>query len=570
MSRKKPYGRSKKDDVSTPQIAEVRGRGGSGRRSQRVSSGRTGAIVVGADTAGPVSSLQKAADDATSGPNSEPADAALGDLRQTFANWSPMEVRGAPGTAVFGGWPVSNEKDASLTSPRKWETFAGLAINCAIVGSSVRYFLNLISKSKWRVRPAARENEEPTDSAKRAAEMVEAALHNTATPWSRIVRRMATYRFWGFSAQEWSSRILPDGNVGLLDVEPRAQHTIERWDVDIDGTVHGLLQRSPQTSKLIYLPRAKTVYVVDDSLSDSPEGLGLFRHLAEPVSRLRRLEQLELYGYETDLRGVPIGRAPISRLNDLVKNGSITKEAAEAAKSVMSDFVRSHIKNPSLGIILDSAVYLTTDDKQTPSGVPLWGLDLLKSSSGSIEIVGSTIHRINLEISRLMHTEHLLLGGDGKGSHALSRDKSSGFALIIDSALGDLAAVVKRDLAMPITLLNGLSEEDVPEVETESMQWRDVRDVTDALESMSRAGSPLGPNDPVINEVRTMLGVVRAPEEDVSLGGEEEEEFEDQVESVGEDPDEPEEDPKPKSKSKPKADASGKAGRRSNHNGGKS
>ena len=119
------------------------------------------------------------------------------------------------------------------------------------------------------------------------------------------------YRFYGFSIQEWTARRRDDGFLTFADIAPRSQRTIERWDVDEAGQVLGALQRSPQTQEEIYLPREKLLYIVDDTLNDSPEGLGLFRHLVAPSRRLKRYEQLEGFGFETDLRGIPIGRSPV-------------------------------------------------------------------------------------------------------------------------------------------------------------------------------------------------------------------------------------------------------------------
>ena len=94
------------------------------------------------------------------------------------------------------------------------------------------------------------------------------------------------------------------------------------------------------------------MYLVDDSLNDSPEGLGLFRHLVDPNKRLKRYEQLEGYGFETDLRGIPVGRAPFSALAQMVTSGEITDEDRAKIEEPMREFIRSHIKNPALGILL--------------------------------------------------------------------------------------------------------------------------------------------------------------------------------------------------------------------------
>jgi hypothetical protein len=41
------------------------------------------------------------------------------------------------------------------------------------------------------------------------------------------------------------------------------------------GRLKGVIQESPLTGESLYIPRWKSIYLVDDLLSDSPDGLGL-------------------------------------------------------------------------------------------------------------------------------------------------------------------------------------------------------------------------------------------------------------------------------------------------------
>src|SRR3546814_19917463 len=71
--------------------------------------------------------------------------------------------------------------------------------------------------------------------------------------------------------------------------------TITQWFRDEGGTVEAVVQRVPGRAD-VTRPRAKIVYAVDDTLSDSPEGLGLFRHLAKTAYRLETFLSLEEIG----------------------------------------------------------------------------------------------------------------------------------------------------------------------------------------------------------------------------------------------------------------------------------
>jgi len=430
-------------------------------------------------------------------------------------NVAPTKTLGVSGTAVYGGEIQTNERNQSLTGTERYRTFSDILANVSIVAAGTRYFLNLLSKADWTVQPATGDGINEAE-AEKLAMLVEEMMHDMTTPWFRVVRRAAMYRFYGFSIQEWTAKRRDDGILGMMDVEPRPQATIDRWDVDISGTVHGIIQDSPQSGREIYIPRGKIVYLVDDTLSDSPEGIGIFRHLAEPAARLQELQKFEAYGYEMDLRGVPILRAPIAAIKAAVASGEMSGAEATAALADLQSFLLAHSRSPKAGLLLDSAVYMTTDERQSPSQVKQYDLETVQSDSADSAVaVGTAIERLNRELARILGVEHLLLGGDGAGSLALSRDKTNNFGLLVDSSLMELRTSMENDFLGPIWRINGWDEKLMPTFRTEQIQYRDIEQITAALKDMAIAG--LTPDDPAINEVRRLLGLSDAPEVDEDL-----------------------------------------------------
>lgn len=424
------------------------------------------------------------------------------------------ETVGAKGTAVHGGFIVTNEKQQKLTGTTKYITFSEQLVNTAIVGAGVRYFLNLVAKAGWTVVPA-----DDSEAAGEAAEFLDEVLNDMDTPFARVVRRAAMYRFYGFSVQEWTAKSRPDGSKGLLDVEPRPQSTIERWDVDTKtGRVLGMWQRVPQDGREVYLSRGKVVYTVDDSLSDSPEGLGLFRHLEPVVNKLQKYLSLEASGFVTDLRGVPLGRIPYAILQQMQDRGEITSQQRLAMEDTLENFVKYKLRDIDTGVCLDSSTYQSQDEKGSPSQVKLWDLELLKGGTTALPEMGKAIIRLNHDAARLIGVEHLLLGADSKGSHALSQDKTHNFFLIVDSTLRELGEAFEKDLIDPLWTLNGLNPDLKPTLQPEEIRFRDVEQVTGALADLSQAGAPLLPDDPAINEVRDLVGLSRVDEGMVDSG----------------------------------------------------
>ncbi len=422
---------------------------------------------------------------------------------------TPTKEVGSSGTVIYGGLIDHREKNAALTGDRRYATFQNLMVNTSVVAASARHFLNLIAKADWKVEPA-----DDTDAAKQAAEFVEEVLDQMVTPWNRIVSRQATYKFHGFATQEWVAVKRKDGRYGLHDIAMRPQPTIKKWDVDEFGNVLGCVQENPTTFKEKYLPRGKLLYTVDDTLSDSPDGLGLARQLIEPAERLEMLLKLERVGYENDLHGMPVARAPLNELRNLVKAGKMTPAKLAESIQFMKDFVQYHKQSPDRGILLDSATYRNVDEAQSPSSIRKWDVEMMRGDgAGTIHAnIHNAIERINREMARITGTEFMLLGSDG-GAYALSADKTSNFYRLVDSALTELGQSAEWDILWPLWKLNGLDEDLMPKLKPEAIQFRDVENITRALKDMAQAGVTLDPRDPACEEVRDLLGLSKTPME---------------------------------------------------------
>lgn len=411
---------------------------------------------------------------------------------------------GSPGYVITDGQIESNDRNPRLQGTEKYKTYSDIMANTVIVATGVRYFLSLIARANWSVEPVQGDS-----MSKKYADEITYMMDDMTTPWHRVVRRAAMYRFYGFSIQEWTAKRNARGSIGFMDIEPRPQMTIEKWDVDESGTVVGVVQRDPNTFNDIYLPRTKLIYTTDDTVNNTPEGLGLFRHLVKSSDRLNRLEELELFGFEADLRGIPVARAPLGLLSSMTESGEITEQQKIDMLDPLVKFMHNHIKNPKLGLLLDSSVYENNDDSGSVSNVAKWEIDLLGSggSSGQAE-VNQAIKRLTYNIAALLGIEGLMLDGRG-GSYALSENKSDNFALIIDSTLRELEETFEKDFLDPIFEMNGWDPVHKPQLKTDKNQYRNVEKITTALEQLSRAGSPLMLDDPIVNEIRDMLGLSR-------------------------------------------------------------
>lgn len=407
---------------------------------------------------------------------------------------APSQILGVRGTAVIGGYVQTHETNQQLVGQARHRFDADMVKNRAVVGASSRFLLALAGRPEWRFNPA--------DKSRRAQEVADsftAAIADMETPWRRVVRTLAAYILKGYAVSEWVAKRRRDGSIGFRGIYSRPQHTLERWNMAPGGAVDSVVQRDPQSGREITIPRWKLVYCVDDALTDSPLGIGLFRHAADASHRLKRYEQLEGGGYETDLRGVPVVTAPLSELD------GIEDAEAEAILAPYKAIVDNHIKGTATGYLIHSDTY--TDNEGKPTNVRKFSVDLLRGDSGGHVPIGAAIARVKHELATLFGTQVLLTGATGAGSLALSRQQAELAVLTVEGVLEDLVEQTYADLVVPWGKLNSIPEELLPRPETDSLQMRDVETIAAALEKLET----LPANDPANDAARRMMSMPARP-----------------------------------------------------------
>ena len=138
--------------------------------------------------------------------------------------------------------------------------------------------------------------------------------------------------------------------------------------------------------------------------------MGLLRQLVEPCQRLERYEQLEGWGFDLDLRGIPIIRSPRT---EMYMDENLSDGDVETIEMELRDLAQNHSFNPERGIIIDSAVYRSDDQERTPTNVPKWDVSVLQGQARSHAENAAAIERLKREIANILSSGQMLLGSDG-------------------------------------------------------------------------------------------------------------------------------------------------------------
>ncbi len=437
----------------------------------------------------------------------------------SFASTAPSvpqtKPSGGDGVAVYGGFIVSNETDRRLMGRDKWVTYDNQTLNIAIIASALNVWTTLGGSAKWTAVPDPRGGKD----GERGAELVTDGLIGAplSTPWQAVVRRQLVKKFRGFSLHEVIPRRRRDGVWVVADLQDRPQWTVFRWDKPDEQSGWLGIEQLTRMGKNYYIERERLFYSVENTLSATPDGVGILRQTAEHARVLELYEQWEGIGLQTDLRGVPLARAPLAKLLSAAPSGLSDNEKRQWVQqqvTFLQQFLLGHNKRADQGVMLDSSTYRTVDEHQTPSNVPEWAFELIRGGSSGLPEVGAAIARKERAIARIIGAEFLLLGAsDSGGAYSMHADKTAMFGLTINAGLTDVANDAKRDIARRIVALNGLDPETcTPDLVPEPVSQGSVESACRSLMMMFQAG--LDPRDKAIGVLRGRMDLPTAPDID--------------------------------------------------------
>lgn len=449
--------------------------------------------------------------------------------KTTLAMAAAVAKKGATGTDGFwapGGFIVSGERDPKLQFRRKWVSYDNLPANVAIVMGALNITLTLAGGVKWTLTP----NKNGGRNARKCMDLVQDGLIDARMPkpWRNVVRRQYMKKFRGFAMHAKAWRLDSKSRTVYANLDHRPQWTVERWQQVAEGDPWtAVIQRGRSGKEFPPIAREDLFYSVEDGISGEPDGLGLFRALVKLADTLEGFEKLEQIGFDSDMRGVPIGRAPIGKLmQEAVTFGGVAADDTagklayvQAQVKFLDDLLKNHLVTKDRSVMFDSAIYngLGTDGSVSPTSIYEWSLDTVKSAISGMPELGGAIARVTRLMAMLMNAEWLLLGAeDSGGTYNMHANKTAMMGLAINGGLDDIADDANRDLVWPMVARNGYNPEtDAPTLEHEPIPTESVLAAAQALALLQQA--PFRPDDKAPDQIRARLDVSARPKVDPAL-----------------------------------------------------
>jgi hypothetical protein len=211
----------------------------------------------------------------------------------------------------------------------------------------------------------------------------------------------------------------------------RGQDTVEQWRFDDKGGLAGFLQRTTTPVSSAEIPIEKMILYRTKVEKNNPEGWSILRTSWIPYYFHKHIQQIEAIGIERDLAGLPTIELP---------DGATTGDAADTDSSVANKMVRNVRNDEQAGLVL-------------PAG---WIFKLQSTGGARAFDTDKIVRRYESRMLMAALAQFLLLGQDGVGSLALSKDQTDFFTMAIN-ATADIIGETLTKYAVPRLLrLNGM------------------------------------------------------------------------------------------------------------------
>lgn len=284
-------------------------------------------------------------------------------------------------------------------------------------------------EAKYAAAPAAPEYADPR------LELLEASLAALSHSLHDHISEALTFLPFGFAPFAiWYQRD-ERGRVLWRKFLLLGQDTVHRWELDAEGGLVGMWQQAAPAYTTEFIPIERMILYRARVEKNNPEGRSILRQAWIPYYYAKNIAQIEAIGVERDLAGLPVMTPPASA--DLSEGGTDSTLAQKIVRNIRRD--------EQEGVVLP----------------PGWTLELLSTGGSRQFDTDKIIHRYDTRILQSALAQFLMLGQDGVGSLALSKDQTDFFTMAVNTVADIICDALTKYAAPRLLALNGLDAEGV-------------------------------------------------------------------------------------------------------------
>jgi len=410
-----------------------------------------------------------------------------------IAKQDPGEI-GKTGLHNFGGF-ISEEFLTQLQFHKGQKIWREMRDNDPTVGAMMQAVEALVREVSWDIIPSDMNDRDSKDAAMWLKSNIEEMDHT----WEDYLSEVMSMFTFGWQWSEIVMKKRDDGTIGIKKLAPRAQESLQRWEMDDCGTLLGLWQLPPTGGETVLIPLSKSIHFRTTSIKQNPEGRSMLRNAFRPWSFMKRAEEYEAIGIERELAGLPIVRIPKEYLNTNDANfTAIREEYRKIARDLKF--------NEQGAIIIPSDTY--KDKEGNPTAIRMVEIELMSSSGSRAIDTNTIILRYQQTIARTILADFLVLGSNSRGSFSLSKDKSMLFMKALQSQVNGIASTLNRQLIPKLWEINNFDKRIKPKFVPGKVQPADLKELGDYISRLAGAGFMMAGDEEIEN---TLLAVANLP-----------------------------------------------------------
>jgi hypothetical protein len=395
----------------------------------------------------------------------------------------PVALRtlGRPGLHMYSGHVV--ETRLRMFQGDKWiATLAEMTETDSVIGGILQAIELLIRQVDFDVEPGDDSQEAMDD-----ADFVKECLDDMSFSWADTLSEILTFLPFGWAFMELTYKFrggdvddpmyksqYSDGKVGWRKWSLRGQETRTRWEIDSEGGIQGMYQRTPPTYEEVLIPMWKSLLFRTNTRLNNPEGRSILRNAYVPWYYKTNIQRIEAVGIERDLAGLPVAWIPADYMTP---NAS---EDKKAVYSLIQQIVTQIRQDENAGLVMP----LSFDE----NGNKLFDLQLLASSGGRQFDTNVTIERYDKNITMAALADFMLLGHGQIGSFALASSKTDLFATAIGAHLDTICTTISQYELPRLLRMNGRTPTVLPRLVHGDIETVDLAELGTYVTTLAGVG----------------------------------------------------------------------------------
>lgn len=382
-------------------------------------------------------------------------------------------VRGKVEENISKLWKGKNKKDF----------ISEMRLNDPYVNAWINAKNAIALKPDWVIQPR-----NPEDSkSKEYADLISNMLFNDmATTFNSFVLNSTTMAEYGFAISEivlkkrqgktdnpMTTSLYNDGLFGVAKLSPRWQNSITKWDIDNNGNIENVYQRSNDFGTTdIKIPYKKILHFVMNGYNGNPEGESVLRGTFASYYNKKNIERIQRETFERGFTGILDIQVPPRYMSKKYN----TPEGVEMMR-VIDAFLRNVKQGKEAGIIRPASKD--------------FNIELIQGKTGTGLDPDKMIDRYNTEIVMCLLSDSFM--GKSKVYQGASGEqtKTKIYKSFIGIILDEIKEQINKKLIPLLFNINNLDTEYMPYLDYGNLDDLDLQAVSWFIQSVAKNCGPL-------------------------------------------------------------------------------